>query len=189
MTIAQSIVTWARGRVGKKIGRGECWDLVNSAALAAGAQGSEYFGTIGDDVDYIWGDEVELSAVQIGDLIQTRDHLTTWTDDVTIKYLGDQPDDGDIAHRYLPRPHHSLIVTSLLDRDGALATLEQNIDPKGKVVQVQKLYTRDVPAATTKKITMVPDPNDPKKKVKATVITETTITVEGTITVFRPVKR
>ena len=190
MTIGQNIINWARGRVGKKVGRGECWDLVNSAAIAGGAQGSEYFGTIGDDVDYIWGEEIDLSAVQAGDLIQTRDHKTTWTYDVTITYADGSPPGGDVDHKYVPRPHHSLIVTALLDRDGALATLEQNVEPKGKIVHVNKLYTRDVPAVTTvKKFVSVPDPNDPNKKVKATVSTETTITVEGTITVFRPEKR
>jgi hypothetical protein len=188
MTIAQDMINWARGRLGKQVGAGQCWDLVNSAAIAAGAHGSEHFGTIGPEIDYIWGDEVDLSSVQIGDLIQTRDHKTTWTYDITITYA-DKTTGGDIDHAYLPRPHHSAIVTSLFDRDGALATLEQNIDPKGEVVQVQKLYTRDVPAAIATKIAMVPDPKDAKNKVKATVMTETTITVEGTIKVFRPVKR
>ena len=139
MSITTKLIAWARGRVGQKVGAGECWDLVNSALLAAGAKGSEDFGTIGDDVDYIWGDEVALNAAQAGDIVQTRDHVVT----TTIKSpVSSTPTARKRAartgtfRRLKRRAHHSAIITSLLDKNGTLATLEQNVPIRsGKVVQ------------------------------------------------------
>lgn len=189
MSIATKVIAWARGRNGQKVGAGECWDLVNSALLASGAHGSEYFDTIGDDVDYIWGEEIALNSVQAGDILQTRDHVVTTTTAVhTVFKDGEEALQEDSP--FEERPHHSLIVTSLLDQNGTLATLEQNVKPKGKVVQVKRFNSRDVPTVTKKKPGMAIDPRgDPKKKVPVTIITEITVTVTGTIWAYRPVKR
>ena len=186
MSVGSQAITWARGKLGKQVGAGECWDLANSAIVAAGGKGSEYYGTIGDDVDYIWGDAVSLNSVQAGDIIQTRDHVTTITTKVTTTYP-DGEEGEDESYTTENRPHHTAIVTSLLDKNGTLATLEQNIQPKDKVVQVKRLNTRDIDTVTTKKTAMVVDPRN-GKKVMAKIKTEVTVEVTGTIWAYRPKK-
>ena len=59
LTINQKIVLWAKGKLGKKVGRGECWDLAEQALKQAGAQTSNDLGPVGDDTDYIWGEKVK----------------------------------------------------------------------------------------------------------------------------------
>ena len=188
MSITTKLIAWARGRVGQKVGAGECWDLVNSALVAAGAKGSEDFGTIGDDVDYIWGDEVALNAAQAGDIVQTRDHVVTTTVKTRIRFADGTEEDGDEDTKIEKRPHHSAIVASLLDKHGTLVTLEQNVEPKGMVVQNKRLNSRDVPTVTTKKAGKATDSRT-DKVVAVTIFTDTTITVTGTVSVYRPVKR
>jgi len=79
MTLNQKVVVWAQGHLGKKVGAGECWDLGESALKQAGAQTSNVLGPVGDDTDYIWGDQIDMKDVQPGDIIQFRDHEATTT--------------------------------------------------------------------------------------------------------------
>lgn len=187
MSVASQVIAWARGRVGQKVGAGECWDLANSALLAGGAHGSEYFGTIGEDVDYIWGEEVALNSVQAGDIVQTRDHVVTKTVVVTTVYPDGEKGSEETSTDE-ERPHHTAIVTSLLDKNGTFATLEQNVEPKGKIVQVKRLNSRDIDTVTTKKTGYAVDPRS-GKNAAVKIITETTISVSGTVKVYRPKKR
>lgn len=187
MTIAQNMVTWARARIGQTVGAGECWDLANAALVAAGAHGSEHFGTIGPDIDYIWGTVVALNAVEAGDIIQTRDHVVRVTTVVTTRY----PDDSEgFDERFveLGRPHHTAIVTSLLDANGTFATLEQNVDPGGRVVQTQRLNSRSIPVVTTARAGRAIDPRNGRDG-PVTITTEATVTVTGAIWAYRPVAR
>jgi hypothetical protein len=63
------------GKVGKKVGARECWDLGEESLKQAGAMTSNDLGPVGPDTDYVWGDPVKnLKDVQAGDIIQLRDH-------------------------------------------------------------------------------------------------------------------
>lgn len=73
-TINQKVLVWARGKLGQKVGRGECWDLADRALHHAGGQSST---TVGKDDDYIWGDRVDLKDVQLGDVLQFSDFIVT----------------------------------------------------------------------------------------------------------------
>lgn len=83
LTPAQKIMVWAKGRVGKQVGRGECWDLGEEALKQAGAMTSNDLNpgvdqSTFEDLDYVWGDEItNLKDVQRGDILQIRDHLIT----------------------------------------------------------------------------------------------------------------
>jgi hypothetical protein len=77
LTINQKIVTWVHGHLGKKVGKGECWDLAESALRHAGAQTSNDLGPLGDDTDYIWGDPINIKDVIPDDILQFRDHEVT----------------------------------------------------------------------------------------------------------------
>ena len=189
MTLATDIIAWARGRLGQTVDAGECWDLSNSALVASGAHGSEHFGTIGEDVDYIWGTAITLNAVRAGDVIQTRNHVTTTTVSIVTRYADNQEGSSETESTE-ERPHHTAIVTALLDRNGTLATLEQNVEPGGRVVQTKRLNTRNVPAVVTRVAGRAIDPRlTPPREVGVTIITTTTITVSGTIWAYRPVAR
>src|SRR5207253_691314 len=79
-------VEWARARLGKQVGAGECGHLVDEDLKAQDAFTFTDLGPSGDNVDYVWGnlvvkfqvgDSVDLlDQVQPGDIIQFRDvHL------------------------------------------------------------------------------------------------------------------
>jgi hypothetical protein len=75
LTTNQKVVVWARGKLGHKIGRGECWDLGEAALKQAGASTSSDLGPLGADTDYVWGDPIDLSKVEPGDISRSG---TTW---------------------------------------------------------------------------------------------------------------
>jgi hypothetical protein len=87
--------------------------------------------------------------------------------------------------RTAKRSHHTAIVNGKLDANGGVKTLEQHVKPRGDVVQDMYLYTRDVPAVTTKTIGQYKHPRT--KKLERVSITKTvTVTVTGTISPYHP---
>jgi hypothetical protein len=180
----QKVVVWARGKLGRKIGRGECWDLGEEALKQAGASTSNDLGPVGADTDYVWGDPVDIGKVEAGDILQLRNHLVTTN--TTIQYVYK---DGTVVtekqETTAKRGHHTAIVNGMLDADGKVQTLEQHVKPKGDIVQNMSLYTRDVPAVVTKSSE---DRKHPRtKKVERVSVTKTVkITVTGTIWAYHP---
>ena len=183
LTTNQKVVTWARGKLGKKIGRGECWDLGEEALKAAGAYTSNDLGPVKDDSDYVWGDHIELKDVQPGDILQIRNHVVLTTTNAEYQFANTTEEKE--SWFTAKRGHHTAIVDSQMDANGVLKTLEQHVKPKGDVVQNLQLYTRDVPATvirtTEKRI------NPKTKKLELAKVTRTvTIKVTGTIWAYRP---
>jgi hypothetical protein len=185
LTVEQQVLVWAQGQVGKRIGKGECWDLAERALEHAGAQTSTDLGPVEDDTDYVWGETVDdAKDVEPGFILQLRDHVVTTTTETRYDFP-----DGSWEEKTeeitVERPHHTAIAKGKLDADGALKTLEQNVKPAGKVVQNKKLYTRDVPPVTTTTIEQRMNP-DTKKLQRASVTKTVTITVTGTIWIYKP---
>ena len=180
----QKVVVWARGKLGQKVGRGECWDLGEQALKQAGASTSNDLGPVGADTDYVWGDPVDIGKVEVGDILQLRDHLVTTN--TTIEYV--YKDGTRVTEKQettAKRGHHTAIVNGMLDSDGKVKTLEQHVRPKGDIVQNMTLYTRDVPAAVTKSSEDRRHPTT--KKVERVSVTKTVkITVTGTIWAYHP---
>jgi hypothetical protein len=184
MTLNQKVVVWAQGQLGKKLGKGECWDLAESALKQAGAQTSNDLGPVDSDSDYIWGDQIEMKDVQPGDIIQLRDHEVTTTT-ATEYTFSDGTSVTDTNDSVAQRGHHTAIANGKLEANGSLRTFEQHVRPLGQVVQNKKLFTQDVPSAVTKKVEQKKNPTTNKVE-RAEVTTTVTVTVTGTTWVYRP---
>jgi hypothetical protein len=176
-TMSQQIVAWARGKMGQKVGAGECWDLADQALRASGAASST---TSGPDDDYVWGDKVIPAGALPGDVVQFRDYVATVRTDTDITF-----DDGSTSSSWkeeeLDRPHHTAIVEST-SRAG-LVVLEQNVDPGGKKVQRHTIAV--TPGTTTTTAAQTVKDADGKMKA-AKVVTTVTVTISGKIWVYHP---
>ena len=184
LTTNQKVVVWARGKLGHKIGRGECWDLGEEALKQAGASTSTDLGPLGADTDYVWGDPIDLAKVQPGDVLQIRNHVVTTTTVVEYKFK-----DGSVVtetqEHTATRGHHTAIVNGMADANGRLPTLEQHVKPRGDIVQNMYLYTRDVPEVVTKSTGRYKHPGT-RQLERAEITKKVTITVTGTIWPYHP---
>lgn len=63
-TVPQKVLDFAKSNMGKKVDRGECWDLANAALNGAGAKWTS---------PYDFGTKVSINASQPGDIIQFTD--------------------------------------------------------------------------------------------------------------------
>jgi hypothetical protein len=185
LTPNQKVVVWARGKLGQKVGRGQCWDLGEQALKQAGAQTSNDLGPVRDDSDYIWGDPIkDIKDVEPGDILQIRDHVVTTT--TVIEYtFKDGSTIKETKEAFAKRGHHTSIVNAKMDANGAIRTLEQHVRPRGDIVQNMRLYTRDVPSEVTKTSGRAVHPGR-KGYESAEIKTTVTITVSGTIWPYRP---
>jgi hypothetical protein len=184
LSVNQKVMVWARGKLGRPVGKGECWDLAEVALKQANAMTSNDHGPVTEDADYVWGDSKELKDVEPGDILQFRDHEVT---EITVtKYtFPDGSWSEDTVDVTTPREHHTAIVDGKLDAEGAVRTLEQNVEPKGRVVQKQKVFTRSLPSVTRKSREKQKNPST-KKLEMADVTTVVTVTVSGTIWAYKP---
>jgi hypothetical protein len=157
--MAARIVDYARRRLTKRSGDGECATLADNALRKAGARSvADYTtGPLVPDGDYVWGTPVSLSRVQPGDVIQFRDYRY----DRVILTADRLEKDGQ------SRPHHTAIVESV-GNDGAVTVLEQNA-PKGSPIIRSELFFTDIRQTSGGRTT--------------------TITVEGTLWFYRPQPR
>jgi hypothetical protein len=188
LTTNQKVVVWARGKLGHKIGRGECWDLGEQALKQAGAQTSNDLGPVDADSDYIWGDPVsDVGKVEPGDILQIRDHLVTT--ETKIEYVfKDGSTVVETNERTAKRGHHTAIVNGKVDANGGVKTLEQHVKPLGDIVQNMYLYTRDVPSVESKSVGRYKHPRT-KQLERVNIKKTVTITVTGTIWPYRPKKK
>ena len=184
LTTNQKVVVWARGKLGHKIGRGECWDLGEAALKQAGASTSNDLGPVGADTDYIWGDPIDIAKVEPGDILQIRNHVVTTTTVIEYKFK-----DGSVVterqESFAKRGHHTAIVNGMADSNGRLPTLEQHVKPRGDIVQNMHLYTRDLPEVVTKSTGRYKHPGT-RQLERADITKKVTITVTGTIWPYRP---
>ncbi len=63
-TVPQKVLDFAKKNMGKKVDRGECWDLANMALNNAGATWTS---------PYDFGSKVNSNATQAGDILQFTD--------------------------------------------------------------------------------------------------------------------
>jgi hypothetical protein len=137
------VVTFARGKLGERVGRGECFDLADRALRNAGAKSAADFGSVADDADYVWGRPVSLSDVRPGDIIQFRDYRYDRTVETSTR------EDTDFQER----PHHTAIVERV-DGGGALTVLEQNA-PDGSPGRRTQLFFSDANSTSGGKKTTI----------------------------------
>ena len=101
--IQREVVNFAADNIGRKIGRGECWDLADQALRAAGAEPPK---------GYTFGDRIPLNEIQPGDILQFTsarfDEPGYWT--------------------IMGTPNHTAVVHAVGDTRAFI--LQQNFDGK-----------------------------------------------------------
>jgi hypothetical protein len=104
--IQREVVNFAADNIGKRIGRGECWDLADQALRAAGAEPPK---------GYTFGDRIPLDEIQPGDILQFTsarfDEPGYWT--------------------IMGMPNHTAVVHAVGDTRAFI--LQQNFDGKRHV--------------------------------------------------------
>jgi hypothetical protein len=180
-TANQKVVIWARGRQGHKVGSGECWDLADAALRKAGAKSSDDLGPSGKDVDYVWGDPVQLKDALPGDILQFRDFTIT-TETVTEAEFIDGSATTRTRTETKNRGHHTAIVDQV-QGPATFQILEQHVKPLGPVVQRHVIQT--VSGETTK--TTNQQARTLRGKLQSAKVIQTVrIKVSGTVTAYRP---
>lgn len=176
-SINQKVVAWARGKLKKRVGRGQCWDLADQALRHAGARSST---TVGSSDDYVWGQEIPIIAAVPGDILQFRDHVvTTTTTTKTIWANGSLSSGPDAVPA--TRPHHTAIVVAV--GPGVLTILEQHVKPGGEHVQQHILPIRQGTSVTTEHKVLKTTTGG---LVTATIVTAVTVSITGRVWAYRP---
>lgn len=182
LALGQKIVTWARGKLGQKVPpRGECFDLADVALTKSGAKTAKDFGTITTTADYVWGGTIDPKDAAPGDVLQFKDYVVTVT--TTVLTITKSPGFTDGSRREtntqtISRPHHTAIVESN-DGNGKLTILEQNF-ANVKKVKRNVIPWKDISASPVKKVSPI------KGGGSNEVTTTVSMTVEGTLWVYRP---
>lgn len=118
----QKVVAFAKSRLNKKVGRGECWDLAAEALNSAGANWDKKF-RFGREIDpmkdCVWpGDVIQFEGVRIN----YKKGNTTWYEELD---------------------HHTAIVYEVRSR-GNYVLADQNTSTHGKKVGLNDLELQNV---------------------------------------------
>lgn len=184
-SLGQQVHSWARSRVGQRVGTGECFDLADRALRDAGARTAEDYGAVTPDADYQWGDSIALAQVQAGDVLQFRNSSVTVRVVVTrVRTFrdGSTEESEEETYQTYERPHHTAIVSGR-SGSGRLQVLEQNVPSPGatapeRVVRQHELHTA---SSTTTESRAYQEGGGTVRETRTT-----TITVSGTIRAYRP---
>ena len=122
----KKIVSLVKSKIGKKVGRGECWDLAAEAlnSVAANWDGSYNFGRIVS---------VEKECVYPGDIIQFEGVEVEYKKGNTIYW-------EDLSH-------HTAIVYEVKEK-GSYVMAEQNTSAGGKKVTLNPLELKNIKKGT-----------------------------------------
>ena len=115
----KQILEYVESVIGKKVDRGECWDLANQALIKANADW---------DKRYVYGNKVNPKDDLIfpGDLIQFEN--------VKLKYT-----EGNVTYTEL-MTHHTAVVYKVIKK-GVYEIAHQNTEFSGRKVGISKLNT------------------------------------------------
>lgn len=118
----QRIVSFVQGQEGKKVGRGECWDLASEALNSGGAKW---------DGGYAFGDIVDWRKEEIlpGDIVQFENVEVETRSGNRIT-----------RERYVK---HTAVVMAVAGK-GLFTIAQQNVEPVGKKVAKSELHMADV---------------------------------------------
>lgn len=113
----KQILEYVKSVEGKKVDRGECWDLANQALIKVDADW---------DRQYVYGNQIDPEKDQVypGDLIQFKN--------VKVKYT-----EGNVTYTEL-MVHHTAIVYKVLGK-GIFDIAHQNTKFSGRKVGISKL--------------------------------------------------
>ena len=129
-TLNRKVVEYATGRVGEKVGDGQCTALASSALRFAGARRFPFGGTGGD---YVWGRPVGSFREAIpGDVVQFRDAVYEGKAWVTPRRW---------VSWHQAYPHHTAIVSGVRDGGKVVVLLHQNVGPDGASVEKKQVVS------------------------------------------------
>ena len=185
--IARNVIQWARGKLGKKVGKGWCWDLAEEALKFAGAKTSRDLGEVKDDSDYVWGKPIQLKDIQPGDVLQLRDHLVL-TEIVEEQYFSDGSSYTENRDYKAKRPHHTAIAVSLPNEAGEISTLEQFLKGE-RIVKSSTIRLRGQEPRVETVFELRNHPFKKNTKERAKIIRTTSVTVTGEVWAYRPQKK
>jgi hypothetical protein len=157
-SIGDQVVGYARRQSGSRVGKGQCFDLADTALRGAKAKSAADYGKVSPNADYTWGTPVTLAGLRPGDVIQFRNYTY---ESVVVTKTSKATTTDELAQ---DRPHHTAIVESV-GENGAVTVFEQNA-PEGTGVTQTVLYFKDSTTTSGNKTT--------------------TIKVKGTFWFFRP---
>ena len=125
--VNQDIVSYVNTVIGKKVGRGECWDLADAALTSSNAK----FDKTSRKTLYVFGKEYnpKKDIILPGDIIQFEN--------VSVKY---EKGNAVVTENY---GHHTAIVYSVTDED-QIELAHQNTELFGKKVGVSTLQLNHV---------------------------------------------
>jgi hypothetical protein len=154
--LGASVLAFARARLGRLVGGGECAELADHALVAAGARTFGAYAGLTQGDDYVWGHPVSLRDARPGDILQFRDFVA----ETSIRSRAGESESSDVYS------HHTAILEANLG--DSLLVLEQNAAPDRSV-------RRSRVAIRSGSFGGMPTPD-----------AVTTVQVTGTIRVFRP---
>lgn len=118
----KEIVKYVKSVKGKKVDRGECWDLANQALKLVGADW---------DKEYVYGNKIDPKKDEVfpGDLIQFKN--------VKVQYT-----EGNATYTEF-MTHHTAIVYKVISKD-VFEIAHQNTEFSGRKVGISKLNLNHV---------------------------------------------
>ncbi|MFC2152569.1 hypothetical protein ACFLSE_08580 [Bacteroidota bacterium] len=118
----KEIVKYVESVIGKKVDRGECWDLANQALILVNADW---------DKAYVYGNSIDPTKDKVfpGDLIQFKN--------VKVQYT-----EGNATYTEL-MAHHTAVVYKVLEK-GIYEIAHQNTQFSGRKVGISKLNLNHV---------------------------------------------
>jgi hypothetical protein len=183
--VNQQVIFYASSNKGKKVKRGECWDLAQQALKSAGAKASDEYGKVTATADYVWGTPITLGSARAGDIIQFKNY------EVEIKFKLTKPD-GSAYNGFvtLGAPHHTAIVESV-GANGEIMVWEQNTAefPTDLMELVKLAIAKKLPSKVSKKVhkNLLYFSNRPTVKAsEGATSVEASITVSGQFIFYRP---
>jgi hypothetical protein len=119
------VADFAKRNLGKQVGNGTCWTLVERALESVGGKTSNDLTKNKKnfkDADYVWGKLITIEALQTGDIIQFRNHTFRATK-------------SDGSNQIYIRGHHSAIVASsaTMVGVGVIYVYESHVNGSGNV--------------------------------------------------------
>ncbi len=176
--VNSQVLSFAKAKLGDKVGDGECATLAIEAVKAAGGKRFSTLGPSGNSDDYVWGKKVtvldssvgRMSSIQPGDIIQFRD-VSFRQETRTTKNGQSNTSSKTFSYR-----HHTAIVVSV--KGEFITVLHQNVGSGGKSADAKRIVQQG---------TVWGESVDTLRRANDGTKTATTYTFErGTMSVYRP---
>jgi hypothetical protein len=173
------VLSFAKAKLGTKVGDGECATLAAEAVKAAGGKRFDQLGPTGTNADYVWGRKVttlktsggSISAVKPGDIIQFRS--VSFRQDTKVMYSNGA---SRTSYKTSSYSHHTAVVESVSGK--FINLLQQNVGSAGKSADAKKIVQRGtIWGSSFSTLTVAKD---------GTKTTKTYKFLGGTMWVYRP---